>query len=105
MTGCLKIDAVCRTGSVVFKSGLALGTERRRNVIEHTEAVLVPSEAAFDRTHPDVMVGVVERLVAVTLNFEERASSHRRVAQGRIRVQVAARTSAYVGFAENALYR
>jgi len=23
VTGCLKMDAVCRTGSVVFKSGLA----------------------------------------------------------------------------------
>lgn len=27
VTGCLKIDAVCRTGSVVFKSGLALRTD------------------------------------------------------------------------------
>lgn len=55
--------------------------------------------AAFHKTHPDVMVGVVERLVAVTLHFEESASSHRWVAQVHIRVKVAARTSAYVGFA------
>lgn len=51
------------------------------------------------------MVGLVERLVAAALHFEQRASSHRRVAEGHIRVKVAARTSAYVGFAENALYR
>lgn len=56
-------------------------------------------------THPDMMVGFVERLVAAALHFEQRASSHRRVAEVHIRVKVAARTPAYVGFAENALYR
>lgn len=60
--------------------------------------------AAFQGPHPDMMVGVVERLVAVTLHFEERASSPRWVAQVHVRVKVAARTSAYVGFAENALH-
>lgn len=52
-----------------------------------------------------MMVGLVERLVAAALHFEQRASSHRRVAQVHVRVKVAAGTAAYVGFAENALYR
>lgn len=119
VTGCLKIDAVCRTGSVVFKSGLALRTDSntscdnqatmcnifKNNLFKNAETFLVMLVAAFHRTHPDMMVGVVERLVAVTLHFEERASSHRWMAQVHIRVQVAAWTSAYVGFAENTLYR
>lgn len=49
----------------------------KKKAFQNAEAFLVTSVAAFDRTHPDMMVGVVERLVAVPLNFEERASSHR----------------------------
>lgn len=92
MTGCLKIDAVCRTGSVVFKSGLALRTDRnqsicdsqatmsnifKQNVYKNAETFSIMMVAAFHGTHPDMMVGIVQRLVAVTLHLEERASSHR----------------------------
>lgn len=91
MTGCLKIDAVCRTGRVVFKSGLALRTDRKsvcdsqatmsnifkQNVFKNAETSSIMMVAAFHGTHPDMMVGIVQRLVAVPLHFEERASSHR----------------------------
>lgn len=75
----------------MFKSGLALRTDRnttwnnqatmcnifKKNVFKNAETSLVMLVAAFHRTHPDMMVGVVEWLVAVTLHFEERASSYR----------------------------
>lgn len=57
------------------------------------------------RTHPDVMVVVVERLVpAALLHFgEERTSRRRRVAHRHGSVQVAAHTAHNLGFAEDML--
>lgn len=49
----------------------------KQNVFKNTETFSIMMVAAFHGTHPDMMVGIVQRLVAVTLHFEERASSHR----------------------------
>lgn len=54
------------------------------------------------RTHPDVMVVVVERFVPAALHFgEERTSRRRRVAHRHGSVQVAAHTAHNLGFAED----
>lgn len=57
-----------------------------------------------NRTHPDVMVVVVERFVPAALHFgEEWTSRRRRGAHRHGSVQVAAQTAHNLGFAEDML--